>query len=109
MENLKINELVNLDALLDTKNEHEIRRYTPTFTLRKLLELFDALNKTKRDEARYVVTTKRDGVLVELSYFKNEHDAHYTVRTFKKIIRLAFKERIVLAVHDLKELESIRG
>lgn len=90
---------------VDDLSDYELNKEYRTYGLKVFKNLLDALNKTKRSEARYALLVETEEGYVELSYFKREEDARYAVRKFRKIARLSFKEAYKLSVAPLKEID----
>lgn len=83
---------------------YELNKEEATFTLGVFTRLLDVLNKTKRNEAKYVLLVKIGDLYEEISYFKNEFDANYSRRKLRKISRLAFNTEFALSVEKIKDL-----
>jgi len=92
------------ESYVEDLTDYAINSEFKTYGLHVFKNLLDALNKTKRSEAKYVLLVECEGDFVELSYFKSEEDALYIRRKFRKITRLAFREAYRLSVVPLKEI-----
>lgn len=71
-----------------------------TYTTKVMFNLLDALNGTKKDDARYTLTVKNH-IGEKDVYFKNENDAFYAKRKLKGIAKHAFKSEFEFIVYKL--------
>jgi hypothetical protein len=85
--------------------DFEINKLHRTYGLKVFVGLLDALNKTKREDAKFALLVQEEDAYVEVSYFVNEEDAEYARRKFRKITRLAFRDELKLSIAPLKEIE----
>ena len=92
------------DFYVDELTDYALSKEFKTYGIKVFKNLLDSLNKTKRSEAKFALLVELEGDFIEISYFKKEIDANYTLRKFKKITRLAFREALALSVAPLKEI-----
>lgn len=85
--------------------DFEVNKHFRTYGLKVFVQLLDALNKTKREDAKFALLVQEDDAYVEVSYFVKEEDAEYARRKLRKISRLSFREELKLSVAPIKEIE----
>lgn len=96
---------ITLSEILET-SDYALNKEFRTYGFLVFTELLGALNKTKREDARYALLVAREDAYVEVSYFSSEEDAKYAVRKLRKISRLAFREEFKLSYKSIKEIEK---